>query len=146
MPSGRKELQCILRRQLFDVGLATFSPGKGIHYGRLRCFTERTSQGSAKVLYTLPSRENFPRQWLAPQFLWQIFSPPYTVPHFLSCQGAWLKLCYHFKYNLHHIKILACIIVKASPHSSVCSWEIQACLAAHTYHNIFSHLRELHHS
>ena len=72
-----KELYCTLWRRLFDAGLValeSISPGKGIYYGTLRC-------------RTLPSKENFPRQWPAPWFLRQISLSPVECHTFFPTKG-----------------------------------------------------------
>ena len=77
MPSGGKELYRTQWRKLFDAGLVALeiiSPGKDTNYGILRCCT-------------LPSRENFPRQWPAPWLLRQIFRLPVLCRTFLLTKG-----------------------------------------------------------
>ena len=96
MPSGGKELHCILWRRLFDaclVALESISPGQRIYYGTLRC-------------HTLPSKENFPRQRLPPWFFCnRFFSRPYSAALSFPPRGVTGTSCYCFEYNLHLIKI-----------------------------------------
>ena len=54
----------------------------------------------AKVLYTLPSKENFPRQRPAPWFLWQIFLLPVQCRTFLLPRGMTGTSCYHFENSI----------------------------------------------
>ena len=56
------------------VALESISPGKGTYYGTLRC-------------RTLPSKENFPRQWPALWFLRQISPSPVERRTFLPTKG-----------------------------------------------------------
>ena len=88
-----EEQYCTLRRTTFDAGLValeSISPGKGTYYGTLRC-------------RTLPSKENFPRQWPAPWFLRQIGLSPVECRTFFPTKGRdqkfllslWIRFASH---------------------------------------------------
>ena len=75
---------------IFDAGLVALeyiNPWKGTYYGALRC-------------RTLPSKENFPRQWPAPWFLRQISLSPIECCTFFPTKGRdrnfLLLLCIRF--------------------------------------------------
>ena len=89
----------------FDAGLVALqsiriSPGKGVHHSTLRC-------------HTLPSGENFSRQWPAPWFYDRFFSCQYSATFSFLPRGVTGTSGYHFEYNLHLIKILACTICES---------------------------------
>ena len=58
----------------WSSSLGKISPGKGTYYGTLRC-------------RTLPSKENFPKQWPALWFLQQISLSPIECCTFLPTKG-----------------------------------------------------------
>ena len=70
------------------VALESISPGKGTYYGTLRS-------------RTLPSKEDFRRQWPAP---W-IFLSPVQCRTFLLTKGVIRTSCYHIEDDFRLIKI-----------------------------------------
>ena len=72
------------------VALESISCGKGIYYGTLRC-------------HTLPSKENFPRQWLAP---WSDPSLACTVLHFPSQLPVIVLNMFCILSKFHHTSIM----------------------------------------
>ena len=88
-------LHCM--EMLLDAGLValeSISPGKDVYYGTLRC---RLS----------PSGKNYPRQWPAPWFLWQIFFHLFRAALSFPPRSVTGTSCYHFEYDHESIYTVA---------------------------------------